>query len=239
MQMFEKSLVKEFLLSWKNCRETENLDQIAQSKTTITEDGQRVDLTWQINFRYGRFLFVLVKMFEPVTILEVGMANGISSAYMAKAQNSYLREKNRHVIIDPFQSTQWFNAGIALLKRLGLYENVKFVEDYSSCAIPQLEKDGHRFDFVFIDGSHCLDHTLSDLVTADRVLNIGGLIVFDDSADFGVKYAVKYIDKYRYNLRRIKFDNSVVHALREVTNNRRRLTVYQKIAVDDRGADGI
>ncbi len=239
MQMFEKSLVKEFMFSWKNGRETEDLDQIAQSKTTVTEDGEKVELKWQINFRYGRFLFVLVKMFEPATILEVGMANGISSAYMAKAQNSYLREKNAHVIIDPFQSTQWFNAGIALLKRLSLYENVKFVEDYSSSAIPQLEKDGHRFDFVFIDGSHCLDHTLSDLVTADRVLNIGGLIVFDDSADFGVKYAVKYIDKYRYNLRRIKFDNNFVHGLREMTNNRRRLTVYQKLAVDDRGADGV
>ncbi len=239
MQMFDKSLAKEFLFSWKNCTETEDLDQIAQSKTTITEEGKSVELTWQINYRYGRFLFVLVKMFEPATILEVGMANGISSAYMAKAQNIYLRDKNAHVIIDPFQSTQWFNAGTALLKRLGLYENVKFVEDYSSRAIPQLEKDGHGFDFVFIDGSHCLDHTLCDLVTADRVLNIGGLIVFDDSADFGVKYAVKYIDKYRYNLRRIKFDNNIIHAIREMTNNRRRMTVYQKIAVDDRGADGI
>ena len=239
MQIFEKRLVKEFLLSWMNCRETEDLDKIAQGKTTVTEDGNRVELTWQINFRYGRFLFVLVKMLEPSTILEVGMANGISSAYLAKAQNTYLKEKNAHVVIDPFQSTQWSNAGIALLKRLDLYENVRFVEDYSLSAIPQLEKDGHRFDFAFIDGSHCLDHTLSDLVTADRVLNIGGLIVFDDSADFGVKYAVKYIDKYRYNLRRIRFDNNLVHALREMTNNRRRLTVYQKIAIDDRGADGI
>jgi len=239
MQVFEKSLVEEFLLSWKNCRETEDLDQIAQAKTTLTEDGERVELTSQINIRYGRFLFALVKMFEPATILEVGMANGISSAYMAQAQNNYLREKDAHVIIDPFQSSQWFNAGIALLKRLGLYENVRFIEDYSLSAIPQLEKDGYRFDFIFIDGSHCLDHTLSDLVTADRVLNIGGLIVFDDSTDFGVKYAIKYIDKYRYNLRRIKFDNNFVHTLREMTNKRRRLTVYQKISIDDRGADGI
>lgn len=239
MQMFEKSLVKEFLLSWKNCRETEDLDQIAQGKTTFTEEGKSVELTSQINVRYGKFLFVLVKMFEPATILEVGMANGISSAYMARAQNGYLKKKNAHVIIDPFQSSQWFNAGLALLKRLGLYENIKFIEDYSLSAIPRLEKEGHRFDFAFIDGSHCLDYMLSDLVTADRVLNIGGLIVFDDSTDFGVKYAVRYIDKYRYNLRRIKFDNNFVHGLREMTNKRRRLTVYQKIAADDRGADGI
>lgn len=239
MHTFEKSLAREFLLSWKNCSETQDLDRIAQSKTTFTESGEKVELTSQINFRYGRFLYVLVKMFEPLTLLEVGMANGISSAYMAKAQNSYLQKKDAHVIIDPFQSSQWFNAGIALLKRLGLYENVKFIEDYSVSAIPQLEKEKYRFDFVFIDGSHCLDHTLTDLVTADRVLNIGGLIVFDDSTDFGVKYAIKYIDRYRYNLRRIKFDINLVHALREMTNKRRRLTVYQKIAADDRGADGI
>ena len=239
MQVFDKSLVQELLTSWKNCRETEELDEIAQSKTTFNEHGKMVDLTWQVNSRYGRFLFLLVKMFEPKTIIEVGMANGISSAYMAKAQNIYLKETNAHIIIDPFQSAQWSHAGTTLLKRLGLNHNVQVIEDYSLSAIPQLETVGYRFDFAFIDGSHCLDYTLSDLVTVDRVLNIGGLIVFDDSADFGVKYAIRYIDKYRHNLRRVRFDNKLVHALREMTEKRRRLTVYQKIANDERGPDGI
>jgi len=239
MKIFDRQLVNEFLTSWKNCTDTKDLDRIAQGEETTTEDGRTIRLTAQVNSRYGRFLFTLVRMFEPKAILEIGMANGISSAYMAKAQNSYLKLPNAHTIIDPFQSTQWSNAGISLLKSLGLNRNVRTIEDYSLSAIPQLEKSGGRFDFAFIDGSHCLDYTLSDLVTADRVLDRGGLMIFDDSTDFGVKYAVRYMDRFRHNLKRIKFDNEIIHILREATNKRRRLTVYQKTAEDTRGADGI
>ncbi len=239
MKIFDRQLIKLFLESWKNCTETEELDRIAQGETTINEDGSTVQLKAQVNSRYGRFLFTLVKIFEPKAILEIGMANGISSAYMARAQTSYLKQPNAHTIIDPFQSSQWSNAGIALLKRLGIDFNVRTIEDYSLSAVPQLEKTGDRFDFAFIDGSHCLDYTLSDLVNVDRVLEIDGLIILDDSTDFGVKYAVRYMDRFRHNLKRIKFDNESIHFLREMTNKRRRLTVYQKIAEDTRGANGI
>ena len=239
MQVFDDSLVGRFLESWNNCRETEDLDRIAEAQTTLTEKGSAVALRGQINARYGRFLYVLVSMFQPQRIIEIGMANGISSAYMAKAQTSYVKKPNAHRIIDPFQSQQWQNAGRALLKRLDLDHNVNVIEDYSHRAIPELEKNGERFDFAFIDGNHCLDYTLSDMLLADRVLHTRGLIVLDDSTDFGVKMAVRYLDRYRGNLKRIVFDNPVAHIIREVTNRRRRLTVYQKIGEDERGADGI
>ncbi|MGD9318848.1 MAG: class I SAM-dependent methyltransferase [Desulfobacteraceae bacterium] len=238
MKFLDSHFVREFLRTWKDCVETENLDKIASNSTTLTEDGKKVELKWQVNTRYAKFLYVLVRMFEPEKILEIGMANGISSAYIAKAQNLYARKKDTHVIVDPYQFSQWHNAGKALLKRLDLYHNVKVIEDYSLSAIPNLEKDGWKFDFAFLDGNHCLDYTLSDLVTTDRVLNIGGLIALDDSSDFGVKFAVKYIDKYRINLKRIRLDNKLVHFFREITSKRRRITIYQKIAEDDRGAEG-
>lgn len=237
MQSFDKKFVQEFLGLWNDCNETKELDQIAQRKTTLTEDGRRVALKWQVNVRYAKFLYTLVKMFMPNKILEVGMANGISSVYMAKAQNAYLRKKAAHIIIDPFQSSQWHNAGVSLLKRFDLFGNVRVIEDYSFSAIPQLRKEGYRSDFAFIDGSHCLDHTLSDLVAADKVLDIGGLILFDDCADFGVKYAINYMDRYRYNLKRIKFESRLVHFLREFTKKRRRISVYQKVSEDAREAN--
>ena len=239
MKVFNEKLAAQFLTSWHSCAETADLDQIAGAKTTLSEGGTPVDLRCQINAKYGRFLYVLVRMFQPSRIIEIGMANGVSSAYIAKAQNAYERTQSAHTIIDPFQSSQWHNAGKALLKRLELDHNVKLVEDYSLRAIPEMEKRGEKFDFAFIDGNHCLDYTLSDLVLTDRVLHVGGLIVLDDSTDFGVKPAVKYIDKHRHNLKRIKFDISIGHFIREVTNRRRRLTVYQKSSEDERGADGI
>lgn len=239
MRAFDEKLVAQFLTSWQSCTETEDLDQIAGAKTTLAEGGTPVDLRCQINARYGRFLYVLVRMFQPARIIEIGMANGISSAYIAKAQNTYDKTRNAHTIIDPFESSQWQNAGKALLKRLNLHHSVKVVEDYSLRAIPEMEKRGETFNFAFIDGNHCLDYTLSDLVLTDRVLHVGGLIVLDDSTDFGVKLAVRYLDKYRRNLKRIRFDTPIGHLIREVTNRRRRLTVYQKTGEDERGADGI
>jgi len=36
------------------------------------------------------------------------------------------------------------------------------------------------FDFIYIDGAHNAEQVLRDAVNADRYLNIGGLIAFDD-----------------------------------------------------------
>jgi predicted O-methyltransferase YrrM len=238
MELIAKHQLDEFLAAWENCRETGLLDDIAQGATTLSGEDEVITLKSQVNARYARFLYVFVKLFQPKRILEVGMANGISSAYMATAQSGYLKKKDAHVIIDPFQSTQWSRAGIALLRRLNLHENIRVIEAYSYRAVPLLEREGERFDMAFIDGNHCLDYTLTDVLTADRVLEIGGLLLLDDSSAFGVKHAVKYVDKYRHNLKRIMFDNPVFHALREMTNKRRRITVYQKIAEDERGPDG-
>ena len=80
--------------------------------------------------------------------------------------------EDAHVIIDPFHSTQWSRAGIDLLRRSHLHENIRVIEDYSYRAIPQLDREGERFDMVFLDGHHCLDYTLTDVLTSDRVLEI-------------------------------------------------------------------
>ena len=103
MKFLDSHFVREFLRTWKDCVETENLDKIASNSTTLTEDGKKVELKWQVNTRYAKFLYVLVRMFEPEKILEIGMANGISSAYIAKAHNLYARKKYTNVILDPYQ----------------------------------------------------------------------------------------------------------------------------------------
>lgn len=228
LPVFDMVFARQFLAAWPRAEGTDEIDRIAKSPTSI----------WAVVPRYGRFLFTLVMMFKPRRILEVGMANGVSCAYIAKAQLSYLQQDGAHVIIDPFQSTQWHNAGRAMLERLGLDRNIEVIEDYSIHAIPNLEKQGQRFDLAFIDGNHCLDYTLADVLASDRVLRIGGLIVLDDSRAFGVRMAVPYLDRYRVNLARIRFDNWLVHWWREHISGRRRMTVYQKNSEDVRGPAG-
>lgn len=239
--VFDISLKRDFLLAWARHDETPEFDRIAVSPTTVSEDGDEIPQNAQVNVRYAHFVYQLVKLFRPVHVLEIGMANGISSAFIAKARQGYRREgeKQCHAVIDPFQSSEWRGAGRALLRRLKLEVGVEIIEDYSYSAVPLLEKKGYSFDFVFIDGNHCMDYTLADVLVADRVLQIGGILAIDDSTDFGVKMAVPYLDKYRVNLTRVRFDSPFSHWIRERFNKRRRVTVYQKNSMDQRGADGV
>lgn len=235
---FDRDLARQFLDAWRTQNGTAEIDAATSSPTTVSAEGREVEMRWQINARYGRFLYTLVQLFRPRRILEIGMANGISSAYLAKAQRGYLNGPGAHVAIDPFETTDWAGAGVALLQRLGLDGNVRLIEDYSIRAVPALEAAGERFDFVFIDGNHCLDYTLADVLVCDRVLDLGGLMVLDDSTDYGVRLAVPYLDRYRVNLTRVRLDSPPVHWLREHLFKRRRLTIYQKNAEDTRGVEG-
>jgi len=42
------------------------------------------------------------------------------------------------------------------------------------------EAQGERIDFAFIDGAHTFDHVLVDFFYIDRMLNVGGIVAFDD-----------------------------------------------------------
>ena len=42
------------------------------------------------------------------------------------------------------------------------------------------EAQGERIDFAFIDGAHTFDHALVDFFYIDRMLNVGGIVAFDD-----------------------------------------------------------
>lgn len=236
-KQLDPTFIREFLDLWENGTETEALDAIAAAPTTIAETGEEIPQQAQVNSRYGRFLYFLVKQFKPQRVLEIGMANGISSAYIASAMATYQPEGGRHTIIDPFQSSDWQGAGRHLLRRLELDTYVKVIENYSTHAVTDLEQEGETFDFVFIDGNHCLDYTLADVVVTDRVLEVGGLMALDDSMAYGVNLAIPYLDAHRHNLNRILLDSPMAHWMREKLFKRRRITIYQKIAQDTRGAD--
>ena len=220
---------------WKAPSSTTAIDAIAISPSYRTEEGREVPRTAHLSVRYGRLLHFLVKEFQPARLLEIGMATGVSSTYMALARQSY--GGGRHVIVDPFQTADWGGGGRALLESLGLMGGVEVIEETSLRALTRMEAAGERCDFVFIDGNHCLDYTLADILLADLVLAIGGIIVLDDATGFGVADSVRYLDGHRPNLERVRLDPPLVHWFRELTGRRRRLAVYRKVCDDARGAN--
>jgi predicted O-methyltransferase YrrM len=164
----------------------------------------------------GKFIENIIKKNGLDKCLEVGMAFGISAFYILSNKNSTL------VSIDPFQSTQWENNGIKLLKEFGFNKRHKCMEKKSYEALPELlKKEGEKsFDFVFIDGWHTFDYTLLDFFYANLLLKTNGFIVIDDALHAGVKSCVSYLDS---NYKFFKKCESPVT-----------VACYQKLRDDDR-----
>jgi predicted O-methyltransferase YrrM len=97
------------------------------------------------------------------------------------------------VAVDPFQSTQWDNAGRAAVARAGLTDLVTVREAASYLALPALVGEGAQFDAVFVDGMHLFDYTLVDLFYADLLTRPGGVVLLDDIRMPAVGQTLDYV----------------------------------------------
>ena len=62
-------------------------------------------------------------------------------------------------------------------KYIGRYEKISAS---SFNALATMLANGRRFDFIYIDGSHLRDDVLVDAVLSWKLLNLNGLMIFDD-----------------------------------------------------------
>ena len=60
-------------------------------------------------------------------------------------------------------------------------------------ALPELERSGVRAQFAFIDGAHLFDYAITDFLCIDRILDVGGLVAFDDSDWPAIRQAIRFI----------------------------------------------
>lgn len=171
------------------------VDEVFSRRRIPLGNGSWTDMQVYIPREEGDFIYSLVRHLRPSLTVEVGMANGLSTLFIASALRE--NEQGRHVAIDPFQVTAWRSAGIALLRYAGLSDYVELVEKHSHQALPELERMGHRAQFVFIDGSHLFDFVIADFLCADRILDVGGLIVFDDSDWPAIAQTLRFVVQNR------------------------------------------
>ena len=125
--------------------------------------------------------------------IELGCAYGVSSLFICDALAH--KPGARHVIIDPGQGSQYKYIGVGNLERCG-YDFFQLLEEPSELALPKLWQAGERFDFALIDGRHTSDHVMVDFFYIDRLLNVGGIVVFDDVDLYRVNKAVRYLVQY-------------------------------------------
>jgi len=167
------------------------VDEIYRTRTIPVDGGGTAPMNVYIPREEGDYLYSLVRQLRPNLTVEIGMANGLSTLFIAQALHE--NGHGRHVAIDPFQSTDWRGAGLALLRKAGLESVVELREKFSHQALPELEREGVKAEFIFIDGAHLFDYVMADFLCSDRILEINGLIAFDDSDWPAVHQAIRYV----------------------------------------------
>ena len=159
----------------------------------ITDASGERHAIWpdSISVEDGELLARIVRESGAKRSLEIGMAWGLSTLYLCAAL-----EKNggaRHVAVDPNQTSSYHGCGVLNAERAGFGDLVECIERPSFDALPQLLRDGERFDLVFIDGNHRFDYTLVDFFYAQRLVPVGGLVLLHDPWLQAIRKTVTYI----------------------------------------------
>lgn len=167
------------------------LKQIFNSQKVSDKTGKEYELNSNLDEKEGEFITQIIRENSPQKTIEIGCAYGISSLYICSSIDS----NAFHTIIDPFQSSDWNNIGVSNLKRAD-FRNFELIEKPSEIALPNLFSENQKYDFAFIDGWHTFDHTLIDFFYINKMLNIGGIIVIDDTGLPSINKLMRYILEY-------------------------------------------
>ncbi len=177
-----------------------HLNKIFETGQMTDQNGNIHALHSNISIEEGLYTQEVIRDIKPRISLEVGLAMGISSMFICEALKEI--NSNRHIIIDPGQITSalsgdnWSGLGLYNLSKCGYDDIIDFKSDHSEYALPKLVEQGLKIDFAFIDGWHTFDHTMLDFFYINRMLNIGGVVVFDDAQMPSINKLINYVLNY-------------------------------------------
>jgi len=122
--------------------------------------------------KYAQLLFRLVNHFQPATILELGTSLGISSAYVAIANS-----KNTVYTIEGCPEIAGFAKQVfSKLKLKNIEQKIGNFDE----VLPDVLKNIKQLDFVFFDGNHRKQPTLSYFKQClDKAVETS-VFIFDD-----------------------------------------------------------
>ncbi len=172
------------------------LAEIFETRQIACRDGSTVPCDVSISLEEGLALQAAIRDVKPAVTLEVGLARGVSSVFMCEA----LAEVGgtRHIVIDPGPVAGWNDVGLYTIERAGYASLVDFHNEPSHRALPRLELAGERVGVALIDGWHTFDYVLVDFFYVDRLLDAGGIVVFDDTRWYpAIRKVARYVATHR------------------------------------------
>ncbi|MBK8300783.1 MAG: hypothetical protein IPK90_10130 [Chitinophagaceae bacterium] len=72
-------------------------------------------------------------------------------------------------------------------------DKIDFHEEFSYKVLAGLLPGNQKFDFIYIDSTKQFDWLLVDFFLIDKLLDINGIIVFDDAAYYSIRKLIRFI----------------------------------------------
>lgn len=124
--------------------------------------------------------------------IEIGLGYGVSALHICEGLVANDPAAARHVVIDPFQSDRFANAGLQVLRRAGVISLIEHHAEPSHFVLPRLLSAKRQFDLAFVDGNHRFDAVFVDLYYLGLLVRRGGVIILDDYDLPGIRRAVAF-----------------------------------------------
>jgi hypothetical protein len=182
------------------------LKKMLSTGLTVRKDGEVVEVgggaSTLNNLRLIREILLDLK---PTNTMEVGLAYGASALSILGTLKENKVEPFCHTAIDPFQTKRWGGSSIRSIEEENCADNFIFHEGYSSFVLPELIQKGHKFEFIYVDGSHLFEDVFLDFYYSTILLQENGLVLFDDCGTKDVDKVIKFIQR-NYSLILKPFD---------------------------------
>jgi predicted O-methyltransferase YrrM len=168
------------------------LEEIFRTHVFINKNNEVVEIHSATSKEQCKFLQKLIQENEFKNSIEIGFAYGISTLAII---DQVTKNNGSHVAIDPFENTYWGGNGLDLLEQAGYNSSLTFIEDFSYIVLPDLLRQGKKFDFAYIDTGKMLDFLMIDFFYLDKLLEVNGIIVFDDAQFPGIRKLLRYLSQ--------------------------------------------
>lgn len=173
------------------------LQNILETGLVEKPNGERIRNVANISVENSAALYHTVRDQAPETVVEIGMAQGVStlSILAALAENG----KGRLISIDPYIG--WptgMSTALHQISRARRSDRHRHMHECSYTALPRLMDEGIIPDLVYIDGNHNFDYAFTDFFLADKLIRPGGLMGFNDAGWRSVFRIIRFLKKYRH-----------------------------------------
>jgi predicted O-methyltransferase YrrM len=191
-----------------------------RNKIQINDSGDVTDLHSHTSMQQGLFIQEMFNLINPLNTIEVGFAYGISAMFILEMHKKLNIPNSKHLVIEP--DDYWGEAAIYNIRKEKLEKYLTVFNEISDRVLPKLYLENRKFQFAYIDTTKRFDTVFQDFYFIDRMLEINGIIIFDDCGGGwpGVQRVVRYVstlDNYvligKYGKIKMSRKKYVLHAI--------------------------